>query len=121
MKKPALAVVEQEAIVSTEAPTVAEKLRAVLNEVTYRLGYVAINVTRHREDMCLQHKIKTLTMFDEKSAYRGPSGLWIMQFQGILYSPQAGEIPFNEWIEKSYSEIGTGKMTQPIGNFTRWN
>ena len=121
MNKPALAVVEQKAIVSTETLTTAGKLRLVLNEITYRLGYVAINVTRHREDECLPHKIKTLTKFDERSAYQGPNGLWIMQLQGTLYSPQAGEIPFQEWIEKSYHDIGNGIMTQPIGNFTRWN
>lgn len=121
MRKPALAVVEQEATVATGNLTVAEKLRSVLNEIISTKGHVAIDVTRLRESVCMQHTIKTSTVFDETSAYQGPRSLLIMKFQGTLYSPQMGEVPFQEWIDQSYANIGNGEITQPPGKFTRWN
>lgn len=121
MNKPALAIVEDLAISSTKTLTLAEKLRLVLNEVISNLGCVAIKVTEQRAHACIPHELTSCTFFDEKTAYLGPRGLWIIQLQGTLCSPQAGEIPFRKWIQKSYSDLDCGVMTQPIGNFTRWN
>ncbi len=121
MNKPALVVVEQETNVATGNLTVAEKLRSVLNNIIEKKGHVAINVTRLREFACMPHKITTASMFDEKTAFQGPHGLLLMKFQGALYSPQAGEVPFQQWINRSYTSTDNGEMTQPIGDFTRWS
>lgn len=121
MQKTALAVVEDTATASTETLTLAEKLILVLNSVIATYGHVAINVTRRRSEQCIPHKIKTLTAFDEGTAYQGPHGLWFFDIQKTLYSPQVGETPFNEWIERTYSRIGGPGITQPVGEFTRWN
>lgn len=113
---------EAEAVVTDEV-----KLRAVLNTIIAHHGNVKLTVTRQRQAACLPHSLATSTPFDEKTAYRGPNGLWMLIIRSTMCSPVEGEVLFSRWINGEHALIPhlTGKdeskLAQPKGDYCRWN